>query len=168
MTAESPRGPPEDDFAGGLRERLDAAPADERVYRVALELTKPARVSEVATRADCSKNAARQHLNRLTEIGVLTKVTANPATFERNESSFAWRRRARLAKLSETEYKERLGELLAEADAYRDIYGVDDPHDLDPLEYSSYGDPEAVWLDISNWESVRTEIQELQKTGAEE
>ncbi|WP_396613899.1 helix-turn-helix domain-containing protein (plasmid) [Haloferax sp. S1W] len=127
MTAESPRGPPEDDFADGLRERLDAAPADERVYRVALELTKPARVSEIATRADCSKNATRRHLNRLTESGALTKVTENPATFERNESYFAWRRRTRLAEFSETEYKERLGELLAEDDAYRDTYGVDDP-----------------------------------------
>ncbi|KAB1198967.1 ArsR family transcriptional regulator [Haloferax sp. MBLA0078] len=163
MTENARRGPPPEDFSAALGERLDNAPADERVYRVALELTDPTRVSDIAARAECSKNAARRHLNRLADIGVLTKVTENPATFERNESYFAWRRKNRLMELSEREYKRRLGELLSEDEGYRETYGVDSPDNLDPLEYHDYGDSEQVWLDISNWEAIRTEIRALRQ-----
>ncbi|WP_416838724.1 ArsR family transcriptional regulator [Haloferax sp. DFSO52] len=163
MTDERRRGPPPEDFSRSLRDRLENAPADERVYRVALELTGPTRVSDIATRADCSKNAARRHLKRLTDIGVLTQVTENPATFERNESYFEWRRKNRLAELSENEYTQRLSELLSEDKEYRARYGVDDPDALDPLEFHDYGDPEQVWLDITTWEAIRKEIRALRQ-----
>lgn len=151
------------DFSTSFRERLDEAPADDRVYRVALELTEPTRVSEIATRAECAPNTARRHLTRLADIGVLTQVGDDPIRFERNEAYFEWRRQRRLASLSEQEYKQRLGELLAEDAAYRDTYGVDRPSALDPLDYHDYGDPEQVWLDITSWEAVQTEIRDLRQ-----
>ena len=160
---ESERGPPDADFSEGLAERLRNAPADERVYRVALGLTEPTRVSEVAQRADCSKNAARRHLERLAEIGVLRRVLENPAAFERNESYFEWRRLDRLAELSDAEYEDRLGDLLSEDEAYRETYGVECPDDLDPLEYTSHGDAERVRLDLTNWAAIRREIRDLRR-----
>jgi predicted ArsR family transcriptional regulator len=63
--SDDERGPPPSDFSEDLGERLDNAPADERVYRTALELYTPTRVVEVAERADCSKNSARRHLDDL-------------------------------------------------------------------------------------------------------
>ncbi|WP_458206706.1 DUF7342 family protein [Haladaptatus sp. NG-SE-30] len=168
MTAEDDdHGPPESDFSEGLADRLENAPADERVYRIALELTDPTRVTDVAERADCSKNAARRHLKRLVEIGVLTQVTKNPATFERNEAYFEWRRLNRLSELSEQEYKERLGNLLAENEAYKETYDVSNPDAIDPLEYGEYGDPEQVWLDVNNWEAIRREIRDLRRANQE-
>ncbi|GAA0250752.1 winged helix-turn-helix domain-containing protein [Haladaptatus pallidirubidus] len=157
------RGPPKTDFATDFADRLENAPADERVYRIALELTDPTPVSEVADRADCSANAARRHLKRLAEIGLLTRVTENPVTYRRNEAYFKWRRLNRLAELSEQEYKSRLGDLLAENEDYKQTYDVERPDDIDPLEYAEYGDPEQVWLDITNWEAVRQEIHDLRR-----
>lgn len=154
-------GPPDKDMASDFAERLESAPTDERVYRVALEITEPTTVSEVASRADCSKNAARRHLKRLADIGLLTTVMENPATYERNESYFRWRRLNRLAELSEDESNERLRELLSEHESYKDKYGVDTPDELDPLEYDEFGDAERVWLDINDWRAVRNEIRDL-------
>ncbi|WP_458189471.1 DUF7342 family protein [Haladaptatus sp. NG-WS-4] len=162
-TEDDEHGPPESDFSEGLVDRLQNAPADERVYRIALELTDPTRVADVAERADCSKNAARRHLKRLVEIGLLTQVTENPATFNRNEAYFEWRRLNRLSELSEQEYKERLGNLLAENEEYKETYDVSKPDDIDPLEYAEFGDPEQVWLDLDNWNAVREEIRYLRR-----
>jgi predicted transcriptional regulator len=157
------RGPPETDFSESLNSRLRNAPADERVYRVALGLTGPTSVADVAERADCSKNAARRHLKRFVDIGILTRVTENPETFERNESYFEWRRLNRLAELSEQEYKERLGELLTEDESYCEKYDTDDPDKIDPLTYGEYGDAERVWLEINNWQAIREEVRDLHR-----
>ena len=97
--------PPESDFSEGLTERVENIPTDERVYQTALELYEPTQVSEVADRADCSKNDARRHLKRLAEIGLLSRVMENPEAFKRNESFFEWRRYNRLSELSDSEYK---------------------------------------------------------------
>src|SRR6056297_3076562 len=121
------RGPPETDFSTELAERLADAPTDDRVYRVALELVEPTRVATVADRADCSKTAARRHLDRLADIGLLTRVMDDPAAYRRNESYFEWRRFDRLVSLSEEESTERLRSLLAEHAEYRDKFEVDEP-----------------------------------------
>lgn len=134
------------------------------MYRVALELYEPTRVSEIASRAKCSKNAARRHLNRLADIGLLTRVVTNLEVFERNESYFEWRRLNRLAQLSEEEYKSRLRELLSENDAYREKYDAEKPDEIDPLEYNEYGDPEHVWLDLNNWAAIQTSIRDLRRS----
>ncbi|WP_129112604.1 DUF7342 family protein [Halegenticoccus tardaugens] len=169
MTSSSDdRGPPRSDFSEDLADRIRDAPADERVYLVALGLHEPTRVSEVAARAECSKNAARRHLKRLADIGLLTRVVENPASFERNESYFEWRRLDRLSRLSDDEYRRRLGELLSENETYRERYGVDEPNDVDPFEYAEYGDPEHVWLDLNNWAAVRREIRDLRRSRRDE
>jgi predicted transcriptional regulator len=154
-------GPPDKGMVSDFAERIESAPTDERVYRVALEITEPTTVSEVASRADCSKNAARRHLKRLADIGLLTTVMEDPATYERNESYFRWRRLNRLAELSEDEYNERLRELLSKHESYKDKYGVERPDELDPLEYGEFGDAERVWLDVNDWRAVRNEIRDL-------
>ena len=157
-------GPPTEDFSTRLSERLRDAPTDERVYRTALELYDPTTVAEVAERADCSKNAARRHLKRLTDIGLLTRVMENPEAFRRNESYFEWRRLNRLSELSDDEYRERLGELLAEDETYKNEYEIETPDDIDPLDYSEYGDAEQVWLDLTNWTAIRREIRDLRRS----
>ncbi|AUV82540.1 transcriptional regulator [Salinigranum rubrum] len=167
-TSNDEHGPPPADFSEDFGEQLRDAPADERVYRVALELTTPTRVAAVADRADCSKNAARRHLRRLADIGVLNQVMANPEAFERNESYFEWRRLDRLSRLDEDEYRDRLGELLSADETYKEKYGVEKPSDIDALEYSEFGDPEQVWLDLNNWTAIRREVRELRRSRQDE
>ncbi|SDY78214.1 DUF7342 family protein [Halopenitus persicus] len=159
-------GPPTEDFSDSVADRLSEAPTDERVHRVALGLTEPTGVSEVAERADCSPNAARRHLARLADIGVLERVTSDPDTFERNESYFEWRRLNRLASLPEGERDRRLRELLSEDAAYRDRYDAERPSAVDPLSIAAdddHGDAEQVWLDCRNWEAIREEISDLRR-----
>ena len=160
--------PPESDFSEGLAERIENIPTDERVYQTALELYEPTQVSEVAKRADCSKNAARRHLKRLAEIGLLNRVVEDPESFKRNESYFEWRRYNRLSELSDSEYTKRVGELLSENESYKEQYAAEKPGEIDPFDYGTYGDPEQVWLDLNNWEAIRTEIQDLRRARHDE
>lgn len=150
-------GPPTE-FSPSLRERLDDEPVDTRVYRVALTLREPTRVADIADRADCSANAARRHLNRFVDIGLLDKVVESPATFQRNESYFDWRRRDRLSKLSDAELADRIEALLSEDAAYREQYDASRPRQVDPL---TFDDPEAVWHDLTAWAAIRREIDDL-------
>ena len=165
---DNEHSPPESDFSEGLAERVENIPTDERVYQTALELHEPTQVSEVAERADCSKNAARRHLKRLAEIGLLTRVMDNPESFKRNKSYFEWRRFNRLSELTDSEYKKRVGELLSENESYQEQYDVEKPGAIDPLDYTEYGDPEQVWLELNNWEAIQTEIQDLRRARHDE
>ncbi|MFC6734411.1 MULTISPECIES: ArsR family transcriptional regulator [unclassified Haladaptatus] len=141
---------------------LAAAPTDERVYRVALQLYEPTRVAGVAERAECSPDTARRHLTRLVDIGVLDQVGDSPATYQRNESYFEWRKRNRLKQLSTGQLQTRLTELTAREREFRDQYGVARPDDVDAFDHADYDQLEDVWLDLSEWETVRRRIRRLE------
>jgi len=154
--------PPEFGISESFEDELAAAPADERVYRVALQLHEPARVSEIAERADCAPDTARRHCERLAEIGVLASVGDEPATYRRNEAYFEWRKRDRLAELSSEQRRERLAELTSRERAFRDQYGVDDPAAVAATDHADYDELEAVWADLSEWRTVRRRIERLE------
>jgi predicted ArsR family transcriptional regulator len=156
-----PSEPPEFDLADGFAADLADAPADERVYRVALELYEPTRVATVAERADCAPDTARRHLERLADVGVLDRVTDEPATYERNGSYFEWRKRDRLEDRSESELRERLADLTARERAFRETYGEEQPDAVDATEHADYDGIEEVWLDLSEWRTVRRRIRRL-------
>jgi hypothetical protein len=92
----------------------------------------------------------------------------NPESFKRNKSYFEWRRFNRLSELTDSEYKNRVGELLSENESYQEQYDVEKPGAIDPLDYTEYGDPEQVWLDLNNWEAIQTEIQDLRRARHDE
>ena len=154
--------PAEFDLATEFASALDSEPADERVYRVALQLYKPTRVAAIAERADCAPDTARRHLERLVDIGVLEQVADAPTTYRRNESYFEWRTRSRLEQLSTNQLQKRLEELTARERNLRDRYDADRPDDVDALDHADYDHIEEVWLDISEWETVRRRIRRLE------
>lgn len=160
MTSEDP--PDDFDLSSGFGEELTSAPADERVYRVALQLYDPAGVSEVAERASCSPDTARRHLKRLADIGVISSVSEMPLTYERNESYFEWRLRNRLEKLSSSELRDRLADLTAREREFRDRFETDSPGDVDALEHADFDDIEGVWRELSEWRTVRQRIRRLE------
>ncbi|SNR69996.1 hypothetical protein SAMN06266787_11213 [Halorubrum ezzemoulense] len=149
-------------LAEGFREDVDSAPADERVYRVALGLYDPAGVTTVAERASCAPDTARRHLNRLADIGVVEVVSETPLTYTRNESYFEWRQRNRLENRSSSELQELLSELTTREREFRDQFGVDAPDKVDALEHADFDDVETVWLDLSEWQTVRERIARLE------
>lgn len=150
------------DLADGFASDLDAAPADERVYRVALQLYEPARVATIAERADCASDTARRHLERLVDIGVLEQVGDSPATYRRNESYFEWRKRSRLEELSTSQLQERLTDLTTRERELRDQYDAEQPGDVDALDHADYDQVEEVWMDLDEWKTVRRRIQRLE------
>lgn len=149
-------------LAEGFREDADSVPADERVYRVALGLYDPTGVTAVAERASCAPDTARRHLRRLADIGVVEVVSKTPVTYERNGSYFEWRRRNRLEKLSSSDLQDTLSELTAREREFRDQFGVNSPGDVDALEHADFDDIETVWLDLSEWRTVRERINRLE------
>jgi predicted ArsR family transcriptional regulator len=149
------------DLAGKFETKLGSEPADERVYRVALQLYEPARVAAIAERANCAPDTARRHLERLVDIGVLERVAENPATYQRNESYFEWRKRSRLEQLSPGQLQSRLEELTTREQALRERYDADRPGDVDALDHADYNQIEEVWMELSEWETVRRRIKRL-------
>lgn len=150
------------DLADEFGTALAAEPADERVYRVALQLYEPTRVAAVAERASCATDTARRHLERLAEIGVVERVADGPATYRRNESYFEWRKRHRLEGLSDAELRDRLAELTRREREFRDRYDADGPDEVDALAVADYDEIEDVWLDLSEWETVRRRIRRIE------
>ena len=150
------------DVAEGFTEAVSDAPADERVYRVALQLYEPARVAEVAERAECAPDTARRHLQRFVDLGVITRVTDDPATYRRNESYFEWRKRQRLADCSMDELRDRLETLTARERTFRERYDAETPAAVDALAHADHDELEAVWLDLSEWQTVRERIERLE------
>ena len=148
--------------AVGFGTELDAAPADERVYRVALQLYEPTRVAAIADRADCVPDTARRHLERLVEIGVLESAEGSPAMYRRNESYFEWRKRSRLERLSSNQLRDRLEELSTRERELRELYDAERPGDVDALDHADYDHVEDVWMDLSEWETVRRRIRRLE------
>ncbi|WP_123620043.1 ArsR family transcriptional regulator [Halorubrum sp. CSM-61] len=160
MTVGDP--PANSELAKGFSEELTSAPADERVYRVALQLYEPAGVSEIAERASCAPDTARRHLNRLADIGVVELVSETPAAYVRNESYFEWRLRERLASQSMRDLRETLADLASQEQALREQFGADAPGAVDALDHADYDDIEDVWLALSEWQTVRRRIERLE------
>ncbi|ELZ40583.1 transcriptional regulator [Halorubrum californiense DSM 19288] len=160
MTDDGPAG--EFGLAEGFGADLDAEPADERVYRIALQLYDPAGVSAIAERASCAPDTARRHLKRLADIGVVERVSASPLTFVRNESYFEWRLRNRLEALSRDELHDRLADLTEREREFRERFDADSPTDVDALKHADYDDVETVWLALSEWRTVRDRIDRLE------
>jgi hypothetical protein len=86
MAVDDPTG--EFGLAEGFGADLESEPADERVYRVALQLYDPTDVFDIAERASCAPDTARRHLDRLADIGVIELVSESPLTYVRTDSSF--------------------------------------------------------------------------------
>jgi predicted ArsR family transcriptional regulator len=158
----SPNDAPSFDVAEEFGEAMSDVPADERVYRIALQLYEPARTADVAERAACAPDTARRHLQRLVELGVIEQVTDDPATYQRNDAYFEWRKRQRLADCSMDELQNRLETLTARERTFRERYGADTPADVDALAHVDYDELEDVWLDLSEWQTVRDRIERLE------
>jgi hypothetical protein len=172
--------PPDPQFVEEWDETLQSASTYDRIYRVALQLHEPTRITEIIERADCSKNAvarlhlagsqnacvlatARTHLKRLTNIGVLTQDTTNPDTFTRNQSYFRWRRENRLEQLSEQERHTRINDLSRQERKFQEKYETESPADVEALDHAEDTDVEAVWMELSEWETVRRRIRDLDR-----
>jgi len=136
----------------------------DRVYEVAIQLYDPTSVAAVGERADCSADAARNHLEWFHEVGILERIGDRPATYRRNESYFEWKRTNELRERFDAEERRERIERLAAADAeYRERYDADDPTDVDALEEMPHEELHEIWDDLNEWRTVRRELRLLER-----
>ena len=131
-----------------------------------LGLAEPTGVSEVAERAGHGVDAAREYLEWFEEMGIVTRVTESPATYQRNQSYLNWRRVQTLREEYTTE--ELLGFLERETDRvdeFADEYGVSSPDSVSISEELADRDRsvESVWNDLSEWRTAQHHVTLLER-----
>ncbi|MFC3958956.1 DUF7342 family protein [Halovivax cerinus] len=148
-------GPPafEDTFGGD--------DVEQRVYGTILQTRDPTAASEIAERAGCDPKTARKYLTWFTELGIVTRHDGRPATYERNDTYFEWRRIDRLATDHSVDaLQQRVQELTARIDAYEDAYDATDPAAVDAVTAAEASDDrtiDEVYSDLGDWETAREE-----------
>jgi len=157
--------PPEDVVRGG-RTRDD-------FFDAILTLGSPTSVEEVAERAGHGVDAAREYLEWFERMGVVTRMTESPATYERNEAYLQWRRVQRLqTEYSQDELLEFLQAATEHDESYASEFDADAPEDVSIAAYAREHDQrlEDVWEDVSLWMTTRRRITLLERalTGADD
>jgi DNA-binding transcriptional regulator GbsR (MarR family) len=126
----------------------------QRVYSAVLHAREPMTAAEVAERAGCSTEAARQHLSFYGDLGIVVRHEGRPARYERNDDYFEWRRVNELAREHTLdELQTRVSELTEQIETYREGYGADSPAEVDVLDVA----PEEVddtYADLGDWATV--------------
>ena len=135
-----------------------------RVYDTALGVTDPTPYTEIAATADCSPNAAKKHLDRLADMGIVrADRDAKPARYERNDSYLEWQEASRIAdERTVEEIVERVGELETRRDEFRDRFDATDPSSVsavDADEDEDHGSIHARMERLSEWQAIERDIR---------
>jgi DNA-binding transcriptional ArsR family regulator len=132
-----------------------------RVYDVVLGITSPTAYTEIAEIADCSPNAAKKHLERLTEMGIArANRDSRPATYERNEGYLEWQDASRIAaELSVEEILDRVETLEAQRTEYEAQFGTTDPTAVSVFDRDDHETVHERMTAVSEWQGVIRDIR---------
>lgn len=150
--------PPEDVVSSG--------PTRERLLDVVLALRDPTKVSEVADRASCGTETARDYLEWFETMGIVRRVGERPARYERNDAYLRWRRVERVRRThTEAEIVDALASTVDAIERYRDEFDADAPEDVSLLDADR--DVEAVWEAVARWQTLerRAEVLDAARRG---
>ena len=135
-------------------------------FDAVLGLDSPATTSKIADLAGHGVDAAREYLEWFERMGIVTRATDSPATYQRNQEYLNWRRVQHLR----DQYDERdllaLLEDAAEQDeAYAEQFGVTAPDAVPITAHATETDRavETVWQNVSAWKTVRRRIALLER-----
>jgi len=147
--------PPDFDAWEAPGELLKGGPTRERVLDVALQLRKPTTVADIADRANCNTETARDYLEWFAEMGIVREHSGRPVRYERNRSYLRWRRIEKIrTTLTEEEIVAELKETLSAIDDYREEFGVDSPDDVSLLDAEDAAELEERWETLSAWKTA--------------
>ncbi|WP_416841809.1 sugar-specific transcriptional regulator TrmB [Haloferax sp. DFSO52] len=132
-----------------------------RVYDVALGVTSPTPYTEIAELADCSPNAAKKHLDRLAEMGIVrTGSDSRPAQYERNEGYLEWQDASRIASdLSVEEIIERVKALEEQRREYETRFETTDPKEVSVFDDDDHDTIHDRMTAVSEWQGVIRDIR---------
>ncbi|WP_435362322.1 DUF7342 family protein [Haloarchaeobius sp. DFWS5] len=138
----------------------------QRVYDVLVGTHEPATVKQFEEWDECSENGARQALEQLAEMGIAERTDTRPATYQRNQSYFRWKRIEQLAREhSPGTLRERVDELVDQDQAFQEQYSVPEP-DAVVVADEITEDHEALherWDDLTEWRTIRRDITVLKQ-----
>ncbi|WP_224448656.1 DUF7342 family protein [Haloprofundus salilacus] len=150
---------PPEDIVRGERTRDD-------FFDAVLALDRPTPADEIADLAGHGVDAAREYLKWFERMGIVTRVTKSPATYERNDEYLRWRRVQKLRKRYTSD--ELLGLLEDEAErdqSYVAEFEIESPERVSISQYAIETDRslEDVWEDLSMWKTTRRRITLLEQ-----
>ncbi|SMO73239.1 DUF7342 family protein [Halorubrum cibi] len=148
-----------EDVVRGKRTRDD-------FFDAVLGLSKPATASDVAELAGRGVDAAREYLKWFEELGIVTRVTETPATYQRNQAYLNWRRVQRLR--DEYSDDDLLGFLQAESErakSFSEQFDAESPEAVSITKHASATGRsiEDVWEDVSAWKTARRRVDLLER-----
>lgn len=163
--------PPEFDALSSPEELVSGDRTREDFFDAVLGLDSPATAGDVAERAGHGVDAAREYLDWFERMGIVTKVTESPATYERNQAYLNWRRVQALRENHSTD--ELLVFLQTEterAETLAEDFGVSSPDRISISEYASETGRsiEEVWEAITAWKTARRRITLLERALTDE
>jgi len=150
---------PPTDLVSGSRTRDD-------FFDAVLGLDSPATASDVAELAGHGVDAAREYLDWLERMGIVTQLTDSPATYERNQEYLNWRRvqtlRREYAPETLLEFLQTESERTTEL---ADEFDTTSPDEVSITQYAKATDQplEAVWEQLSAWKTARRRIRLLER-----
>jgi len=150
---------PESDDA--RRRWQEGADTFDRVYDVALGLSSPTEYTEIADLADCSPNAARKHLDRLAEMGVVrADRDSRPARYERHDGYLEWQEASRIADdLPVEEIVDRVEVLEERRAEYEARFEATDPGEVSAVDGDDHEAVHERMTAVSEWEGVIRDIR---------
>jgi len=150
---------PPEEVVSGDRTRND-------FFDAVLGLDSPATASEVAELAGHGVDAAREYLEWFERMGIVTRVTDSPATYERNQAYLNWRRIQQLRnRYDDDELLAFLDDAAERDESFAETFGVPSP---DAVAITTHAadtgrSVEAVWQDVSAWKTTRRRIALLER-----
>jgi len=136
-------------------ETLKGGPVRKRLLDVVLQVREPTKVSQIADRAGCDTETAREYLRWFAEMGMVREIAGRPVQYERNESYWRWRRVDRIREeYSEAEIVEILSETMDEIAEYRAQFGADSPGSVSLVDRDDGQSVEEAWAALSEWQTL--------------
>lgn len=135
-------------------------------FDAVLALDSPATANDVADLAGHGVDAAREYLDWFERMGIVTRITESPATYERNQEYLNWRRVQTLRNEYATE--ELLDLLKTESERAETLQGefeVAVPAEVSITRYAAATDQsiEVVWERLSAWQTARRRVALLER-----
>lgn len=132
-----------------------------RVYDVLLGITTSTAYTDVAELANCSPNAAKKHLERLTEMGIArSQPEDSPARYRRNDGYLEWQDASRIASdQTVEEIIERVAELEARRSEFEECYSTTDPQSVSVFDLDDHEAVHERMAEVSKWQGIVRDIR---------
>lgn len=131
-----------------------------------LGLDSPATIDEIANHADHGRDAAKEYLEWFDRMGIVTRVTNSPVTYERNQEYLIWRQVQQLREQYTTDdLLEFLQTETEQDEIYREKFDAESPETVSISAHAADTDRsiESVWDALSAWKTTRRRITLLER-----